>query len=82
VTPRTPQDPKAQKALGATIRQLRNKRGDSLQALAEHAGITKNMLSLIERGEGNPSWTTVQGIARALEVSVADLAKLADEAQG
>jgi len=40
------------------------------------------MLSLIERGEGNPSWTTVQGIARALEVSVADLAKLADKAQG
>jgi transcriptional regulator with XRE-family HTH domain len=78
VTPRTPQDPESQKALGGAIRQLRSKRGDSLQALAEEAGITKNMLSLIERGEGNPSWATVQGIARALGVSVADLAKLAD----
>ena len=65
-------------ALGSAIRQLRKKQGDSLQALAEQAGITKNMLSLIERGEGNPSWVTVQGIAKALGVSVADLAKLAD----
>lgn len=79
VTPRTPQDPRSQKALGSAIRQLRNKRGDSLQVLAAEAGITKNMLSLIERGEGNPSWTTVQGIAKALGISVADLAKLADE---
>lgn len=78
MTPRTPQDPKSQKALGSAIRQLRKKQGDSLQALAEQAGITKNMLSLIERGEGNPSWVTVQGIAKALGVSVADLAKLAD----
>jgi len=79
VTPRTPQDPKSQKALGSAIRQLRNKRGDSLLALAEEAGITKNMLSLIERGEGNPSWATVHGIAKALGVSVAELAKLADD---
>lgn len=79
MTPRTPQDPKSQKALGSAIRQLRNKRGDSLLALAEEAGITKNMLSLIERGEGNPSWATVHGIAKALGVSVAELAKLADD---
>jgi transcriptional regulator with XRE-family HTH domain len=78
VTPRTPQDPKSQKALGGAIRQLRKRKGDNLQVLAEEAGITKNMLSLIERGEGNPSWATVQGIAKALGVSVADLAKLAD----
>ena len=36
------------------------------------------MLSLIERGEGNPSWSTVEGIAAALGVSVAKLAKLAE----
>ena len=78
MTPRTPQDPRSQKALGSAIRQLRKKKGDSLQVLAEEAGITKNMLSLIERGEGNPSWATVQRIAKALGVSVADLAKLAD----
>ena len=79
MTPRTPQDPESQAALGKVIRELRNKRGDTLEALANQAGITKNMLSLIERGEGNPSWTTLRGIAKALGVSVSDLAKRAEK---
>ncbi len=62
------------------MRELRNEKGDSQEVLAGKAGITKNMLSLIERGEGNPSWTTVEGIAKALGVSVAELAKRADKA--
>ncbi len=77
VTPRTPQNPRSQKALGEAIRELRNKQGDSQAKLAKVAGITPNMLSLIERGEGNPSWATVEGIAKALGVSVAELAKAA-----
>jgi transcriptional regulator with XRE-family HTH domain len=79
VTPRTPQNPESQEALGKAIRELRNRQGDSLEALAGEAGITKNMLSLIERGEGNPSWVTVEGIAKALGVSVAQLAKLSEK---
>ena len=81
MTPRTPQNPKSQRALGSAIRELRNKQGDSLETLAGEAGITKNMLSLIERGEGNPSWATVEGIAKALGVSVASLAKLSETHQ-
>lgn len=46
--------------------------------LAKAAGITPNMLSLIERGEGNPSWVTIKGIAAALGVSVSALAKAAE----
>lgn len=38
------------------------------------------MLSLIERGEANPTWNTVHGIAAALGVSMADLAKAAEKA--
>jgi transcriptional regulator with XRE-family HTH domain len=49
-----------------------------LKTLAGDAGITLNMLSLIERGEGNPTWATVSGIAAALGVSVAHLAAAAD----
>lgn len=79
MTPRTPQDPKSQLALGKAIRQLRNKQGDSQERLATEAGITPNMLSLIERGEGNPSWVTVKGITRALGVSVVELAKAAEK---
>jgi DNA-binding XRE family transcriptional regulator len=78
VTPRRPQNPESQEALGKAIRQLRTEKGASLEALAGDAGISKNMLSLIERGEGNPSWSTVEGIAKALGVSVAKLARLAE----
>ena len=78
MNPRRPQSPESQQALGQAIRQLRTKRGDSLETLAGKAGISRNMLSLIERGEGNPAWSTVEGIAAALDVSVAKLAKLAE----
>jgi transcriptional regulator with XRE-family HTH domain len=43
-----------QKALGAVIRDMRTEKGFILEALAGDAGICKNMLSLIERGERNP----------------------------
>jgi transcriptional regulator with XRE-family HTH domain len=66
-------------ALGQAIRKLRKQRGASLEALAPEAGISLNMLSLIERGEANPTWNSVHGIARALGISMAELAKLAEE---
>jgi len=80
--PRIPQDPQAQLALGEAIRELRGKRGDSQEKLAHAAGITPNMLSLIERGEGNPSWVTVRGIAGALGMPVSTLAKTAEKLEG
>jgi transcriptional regulator with XRE-family HTH domain len=40
------------------------------------------MLSLIERGEGNPSWSTVEGIAAALGIAVSQLAKRAEQPRG
>jgi transcriptional regulator with XRE-family HTH domain len=79
VTPRPRQNPKSQKALGAVVRELRTEKGVSLEALAGEAGITKNMLSLIERGEGNPSWSTVEGIAAALGIAVSQLARRAEQ---
>lgn len=79
MNPRIPQDPQAQLALGEAIRALRKKQGDSQEKLAREAGITPNMVSLIERGEGNPSWVTVRGIANALGLSVAELAKAAEK---
>jgi len=65
-----------QPALGKAIRQLRDQRGVSQEALAYEAGVTSGTLSLIERGLSNPTWGTVKGIAAALEVSIAELAKL------
>lgn len=65
--------------MGKAIRELRHRRGASLESLAGEAGITLNMLSLIERGEGNPTWATVRGIANALGLSAAELAKAAEK---
>ena len=79
MNPRTPQDHEAQLLLGRAIRRLRNERGASQEALAKGAGITPNMLSLIERGHGNPSWVTLRGLATALGISVAELAKAAED---
>lgn len=67
-----------QPALGKAIRQLREKRGTTQEALAFEAGVTTGTLSLIERGRSNPAWGTVKGIAMALGVSMGDLARLAD----
>lgn len=79
MNPRTPQDPQAQLALGKVIRELRNKQGRSQEALATEAGITPNMLSLIELGEGNPTWATLRGIAKGLGIPASELAKLAEK---
>ena len=68
-----------QPALGAAIRQLREKQGGTQEDIGREAGITGATLSLIERGHANPTWDTVRGIAAALGVSMAELAKLADK---
>ena len=72
------QTPQPQPALGQAIRELRQKRGGTLETVAGEAGITLNMLSMIERGEGNPTWATIKGIASALGVSASTLAKAAE----
>ncbi|HYQ77691.1 MAG TPA: helix-turn-helix transcriptional regulator [Solirubrobacterales bacterium] len=70
--------PHPQPALGRAIREFRQKREATLETVAEEAGITLNMLSLIERGEGNPTWATIKGIAAAFDVPVSTLAKAAE----
>jgi transcriptional regulator with XRE-family HTH domain len=68
-----------QPALGAAIRQLRDKRGVTQEDLAHDAGVTTGTLSLIERGKSNPAWGTIKSIAAALGVTVAEVAKLAEK---
>jgi XRE family transcriptional regulator, regulator of sulfur utilization len=78
VNPHTDKTSQQQPALGKAIRELRQERGASLKTLAGEAGITLNMLSLIERGEGNPTWATVGEIATALGLSIPELAQAAE----
>lgn len=68
-----------QPALGKALRQLREKRGLTQEALAHEAGITTGSLSLIERGQRNPSWGTVSRLAEALDSSMGEIGKLTDK---
>jgi len=76
------QTPQPQPALGKAIRALRERCELSQEDLAPQAGITPGTLSLIERGEANPTWGTVRGIATALGVQVSELAKAAEKLEG
>ena len=64
-------------ALGSRIRTLRQARRLTLRALASRAGVTESFLSQVERDVTSPSIASVQRIARALDLSIAQL--FADE---
>jgi transcriptional regulator with XRE-family HTH domain len=55
------------------LRDLRQRADLSQEAVAHAAGLTVSAYARIERGEANPTWTTVTQIARALDVSLAEI---------
>lgn len=59
--------------LGQRLRQLRRTRRLTLRQLAERAGVTESFLSQVEREVASPSIASVQRIARALGLSIAEL---------
>jgi transcriptional regulator with XRE-family HTH domain len=59
--------------LGPRIRSLRQARRVTLRALAERAGVTESFLSQVEREVTSPSIASVQRIARALDLGIAEL---------
>ena len=60
-------------AIGGRIRELRQLRGLTLQALADASGLSTSMLSLVERGRASPSIGSLIVIASALGVTMSDL---------
>lgn len=68
-----------QVALGEAVRQFRERRGLTQERLAHDAGVTIGTVSLLERGQSNPAWGTVQALAEGLGISVAELATLASK---
>jgi transcriptional regulator with XRE-family HTH domain len=59
--------------LGPRLRALRRSKRLTLRELADRAAITESFLSQVERGVASPSIATVQRIARALGLSIAEL---------
>src|SRR5688572_6420586 len=55
------------------VRELRAQRGLSLDALAAQAGVSRSMISLIERGETSPTAVVLEKLAAGLGVVLAHL---------
>ena len=65
--------------LGSAVRRLRETQGTSLRALAEASGFSASFLSQVENGQASPSISSMERIATALGVT---LAEFFQEAQG
>ncbi len=59
--------------LGRKIRDLRLRRGMTVQQLAEASNLSKGFISQVENDRTSPSLSTLRDLARALETSVAYL---------
>jgi len=62
--------------VAARIRQLRSKKGWSQEQLAEAAGLSRDAISRIERGDREPKLETLEEVSGALGVRAAELLEL------
>jgi len=67
--------------LGEALAALRAKRQLTLDALSQRAGVSKSMLSQIERNQANPTVAVVWRLAHALGVELSELLEGAKPAQ-
>lgn len=59
--------------LGKKVRDLRFRRGLTVQQLAEASGLSKGFISQVENDRTSPSLATLRDLARALKTSIASL---------
>jgi len=70
-SPASPADINAR--IAARVRALRAARGLSLEGLAQACGVSRSMISLIERGESSPTAVLLERLATGLDVPLAGL---------
>src|SRR5215218_10094625 len=58
---------------GARVRELRRARQWSLEALSQASGVSRSMLSEVERGEASPTLALALAISRALGTRLGEL---------
>lgn len=61
------------RALAKNVKRLRKAKGMSQDELADAVGIQTSAVSHIENRRGNPTLTTLEGIAAALDVHFGEL---------
>ncbi|MES2054858.1 MAG: XRE family transcriptional regulator [Pseudomonadota bacterium] len=59
--------------IGPAVQQHRKKAGMTLDVLSHASGVSRSMLSQIERGQTNPTVATVWALAQALKIDVSEL---------
>jgi transcriptional regulator with XRE-family HTH domain len=59
--------------IAARVRELRTARGLSLDALATKSGVSRSMISLVERGESSPTAVLLEKIAAGLNATLGSL---------
>ena len=59
--------------IGPIIQRQRKSHGLTLEQLAALSGVSKSMLSQIERGQANPTFAVLWGLTRALKIEFSDL---------
>lgn len=64
--------------LGARVKQLRSEKGWSLETLANASGVSRSMLSQIEREQANPTLAVTLRIAHAFEIDLSELINIAN----
>jgi transcriptional regulator with XRE-family HTH domain len=62
-----------QQRMAERVRELRVARGLSLDSLATCSGVSRSMISLIERGESSPTAVVLERLARGLGVTMVAL---------
>ena len=61
------------------MRELRAKQGFSQEAFADHCGLHRTAMSLIERGKRVPSLRTLLTLSQGFGISVSELLKDVDK---
>ncbi len=61
--------------LGRLIRNKRELKGLTQIELAEKAGVDRNYIGMVERGERNPSYLSLQKIAKGLDIPINEMIK-------
>jgi transcriptional regulator with XRE-family HTH domain len=75
-----PQVSRAHVAFGAAVRTRRQELGFTQESLAAEAGLHRNYIGAIERGEQNIALNNILLVGRVLRISAADLVAEAERA--
>lgn len=64
---------------GTVLRELRNRTGKTQETVGLDAGLDRTFVSMLERGQRQPTLSTILALSRALEISAAEIIAMVEE---